>query len=185
MESQSESSERLILAAQAGDRAALEALLRLHRAGVYRYGLQVCRSSEDAEDAVQLTLWAATRSLSTFRRAASVTTWLFTIVHNYCHRLLHLGRRDISLEPFTFTLSDTRPLADDALDARKLQQLLADAVAELDPLSREAIVLRDIQGLTAPEAARALRITVPALKSRLHRGREQLRERIEAQLTPA
>ena len=80
-------SDHLLTAAQAGDPAALEELLRVHRATVFRYGLRVCKSTEDAEDAVQETLWAAARSIRNFRRAAAITTWLFTIVRNKCHRL--------------------------------------------------------------------------------------------------
>src|SRR3954471_3892327 len=80
--------ERLLSAAQRGDRAALEALLAQHRKTVFRYGLRYCASTEDTEDAVQQTLWAAARAIGNFRRAAAVTTWLFTIVRNKCHRLL-------------------------------------------------------------------------------------------------
>src|SRR5688572_18926126 len=71
--------DRLLADAQAGDARALEQLLRLHRKAVFRYGLRVCQSTEDAEDAVQETLWAATRAIGGFRGAAAVTTWLFAI----------------------------------------------------------------------------------------------------------
>src|SRR3954463_5389914 len=80
--------DRLLEAAQAGDQVALEALLAQHRKTVFRYGLRYCGSTEDTEDAVQETLWAASRAIGNFRRAAAVTTWLFTIVRNKCHRLL-------------------------------------------------------------------------------------------------
>lgn len=185
MGSRSESSEALLSAAQSGDSAALDALLQQHRAGIYRYGLHVCRTSEDAEDAVQLTLWAATRSIATFRRASSITTWLFTIVHNYCHRLLSRGRWSTSLEPFEAALADLRPLADEELAARQLGDLLGNALSQLEPQHREVIVLRDVQGFSAPEAADMLDISIPALKSRLHRGREQLRHLLESHFRPA
>lgn len=177
--------EELLAAAQGGDRVALEELLRQHRDGIYRYGLQVCRTTEDAEDAVQLTLWAATRSIGAFRRASAISTWLFTIVRNYCHRMLGHGRRETTLEPFDEVLPDARPLADEALDAQQVRELLVAALSQLEPLYREVIILRDVQGLTAPEAAEELDITIPALKSRLLRGREQLRQLIEAHLPSA
>lgn len=60
-----------LLAAQAGDAIAISRLLHANRHGVYRYGLQVCRTTEDAEDALQETLWAATRAIATFRGSAS------------------------------------------------------------------------------------------------------------------
>ncbi len=81
-------SDQLLVAAQAGDLRALDELLRLHRDTVFRYGLRFCRSTEDAEDAVQETLWAAARSIRGFRGASAITTWLFTIVRNNCHRML-------------------------------------------------------------------------------------------------
>ena len=78
-----------LLAAQAGDAAALSRLLQAHRNGVYRYGLQVCRTTEDAEDALQETLWAATRAIRTFRGAAtSIASWMFTIIRRECYRLI-------------------------------------------------------------------------------------------------
>src|SRR5215831_14696689 len=70
------SDAELLSAAQKGDRAALEALLAQHRKTVFRYGLRYCRSTEDTEDAVQETLWAAARAIGSFRGAAAVTTWL-------------------------------------------------------------------------------------------------------------
>ena len=63
--------DSLLAAAQAGDQVALGHILRAHHFGVYRYGLQVCRTTEDAEDALQETLWAATRAIKTFRGSAS------------------------------------------------------------------------------------------------------------------
>ena len=83
-----------LTAAQAGDLAALDRLITAHRQGVYRYGLHVCRTTEDAEDAVQETLWAATRALRTFRgTASSIASWLFTIVRRECLRLLEGHRK--------------------------------------------------------------------------------------------
>src|SRR5687768_18241484 len=83
----------LLTAAQAGNPRALEALLARHRNGVYRYGLHVCRTTEDAEDAVQEALWAATRAIKTFRGAASsIVSWMFTIVRRECYRLIEKHR---------------------------------------------------------------------------------------------
>src|SRR5262249_7048082 len=86
--------DALLVDAQAGDPVALNRILEQHRNGVYRYGLQVCRTTEDAEDAVQETLWAATRAIRTFRgTATSIASWLFTIVRNECFRLIDRHRR--------------------------------------------------------------------------------------------
>ncbi|MEW5852406.1 MAG: RNA polymerase sigma factor [Myxococcota bacterium] len=171
--------EQLLSAAQAGDQQALESLLALHRNGVYRYGMRVCRTTEDAEDAVQETLWAATRALKTFRgTAGSIAGWLFTIVRHRCYRMLDRWRRaeeaaDLPT-PFQSPLEDT-------VAAREQSRLLAEALARMDPRDRQVILLRDVEGLTAPEAAAALGISVGALKSRLHRARVTLREALQGE----
>lgn len=169
-----------LAAAQAGDLAALNRLVAAHRQGVYRYGLHVCRTTEDAEDAVQETLWAATRALHTFRgTASSIASWLFTIVRRECFRLLEGRRR----APADLHGTEDQLAADvvdpeDALARRRRTAQLATALATLDPIQREVILLRDIQELSAPEAAAVLGISIDALKSRLHRARVNLRERV-------
>lgn len=165
----------LLAAAQQGDSAALQALLAAHREIVFRYGLRFCRTTEDAEDAVQETLWAAARSVRKFRRAAAVTTWLFAIVRNNCLRLVRQHRGEPDLADVLPTLVDPRDLIEDQVAAEQVEAILAEAIARLDPDHREVVLLRDVQGLTAPEAAGRLSVSVRALKSRLHRARSELR----------
>jgi RNA polymerase sigma-70 factor (ECF subfamily) len=168
-------SEHLLDAAQRGDRAALEELLAQHRQTVFRYGLRYCGSTENTEDAVQETLWAAAKAIGNFRRAAAVTTWLFTIVRNKCHRLLFHEHDEADLADLLPRVPDPGRTPEDDLAARQIQHILAEALARLDANHREVLLLRDVEGLTAPEAAEKLGLTVQALKSRLHRAREQLR----------
>jgi RNA polymerase sigma-70 factor (ECF subfamily) len=172
--------DSILTAAQAGDRAALNALVRAHRQGVYRYGLQVCRTTEDAEDAVQETLWAATRALHAFRgTATSIASWMFTIVRRECLRLLEGHRRGhMGLEGAEDELPGDATDPENAVLARHRNELLADGLAALEPAHREVVLLRDIQELSAPEAAAKLGISVDALKSRLHRARVSLREHV-------
>jgi RNA polymerase sigma-70 factor, ECF subfamily len=165
----------LLAAAQQGDLAALQAVLAAHREVVFRYGLRFCRTTEDAEDAVQETLWAASRSIGKFRRAAALTTWLFAIVRNACHRLVRQHRGKEDLADVLPTLADPRALIEDEVAAQQVEAMLADAVARLPADHREVVLLRDVEGLTAPEAAVRLSISVRALKSRLHRARAELR----------
>jgi RNA polymerase sigma-70 factor (ECF subfamily) len=173
-------SDVLLAAAQLGDRRALERLLLLHRDTVFRYGLRYCRTTEDAEDAVQETLWAAARSIRTFRRAASVTTWLFTIVRNNCRRLLFHRHQASDLAGVLPQLVDPSASAEDEAASRDVRRILASALTQLDAAHREVLLARDVEGLTAPEAAQRLGVSVQALKSRLHRAREQLRSRVQA-----
>lgn len=165
----------LLSAAQRGDAAALEALLAAHREIVFRYGLRYCRTTEDAEDAVQETLWAAARSIRKFRRTAAATTWLFAIVRNTCHRFLRQHRGEQDLADVLPTLASPHDLVEDQVATQQVEAILAAAISKLDADHREVILLRDVQGFTAPEAAVRLSISVRALKSRLHRARLELR----------
>ena len=174
--------DTVLAAAQAGDRAALNRLVADHRQGVYRYGLRVCGTTEDAEDAVQEALWAATRAIGRFRGgASSIVSWLFTIVRRECLRLVERNRRaprglDEGLEN---ELRDDTADPRDLIAARRRAELLAQALSEVDPGHREVLLLRDIQELSAPEAAARLGISIDALKSRLHRARVSLRARVQ------
>jgi RNA polymerase sigma-70 factor, ECF subfamily len=168
----------LLSAAQNGDPAALEAVLTAHRTVVFRYGLRFCKTTEDAEDAVQETLWVAARSIKTFRRAAAITTWLFTIVRNTCHRLARQHRSNQDLADVLPSLAEPGELLEDQIAAEQLEKILATGIARLRPEHREVILLRDVEGLTAPEAAARLSVSVRALKSRLHRARAELRNHL-------
>lgn len=170
----------LLIAAQAGDVAALNRLIAAHRQGVYRFGLQVCRTTEDAEDAVQETLWAATRAIRAFRgTASSIASWLFTMVRRECLRLIDRHRRrPEGLGGHEDDLPGDVPDPEDALAVQRRTEVLAQALAALEPLHREVVLLRDIQGMSAPKAAEQLGISVDALKSRLHRARVSLREHV-------
>lgn len=170
----------LLDAARAGDHAALNQLIASHRHGVYRFGLQVCRTTEDAEDAVQETLWAATRAIRSFRgTATSIASWLFTIVRRECLRLIDGHRRAASgLDGREDHLPGDLVDPEDAIAMQRRTELLAEALAGLDPIHREVVLLRDIQEMSAPEAAAQLGISVDALKSRLHRARANLRDHV-------
>jgi RNA polymerase sigma-70 factor (ECF subfamily) len=174
-----------LLSAQAGDAAALTRLLDTHRHGVYRYGLQVCRTTEDAEDALQETLWAATRAITTFRGAASsVVSWMFTIIRRECYRLIDRHRETpLSVNGLEDEASPG-PGPDETFAGRRRAETLAAALLALDPVHREVILLRDIEELSAPQAAARLGISVQALKSRLHRARVSLRDHVLAGRRP-
>jgi RNA polymerase sigma-70 factor (ECF subfamily) len=175
--------EQMLTCARAGDRHAIEALLSRHRAAVFRYGRQVCPTMADAEDAVQDALWAATQAIRAFRGAAgSILSWLFTIVRRHCYRVL--ARLETAEEATATAVPEAVVQAspEEKLAARHQRAAIATALAALEPLHREVILLRDIEGLTAPEAAARLGVSIDAVKSRLHRARSRLREEVASRL---
>lgn len=173
--------------ARTGDREALEDLLRRHQRRVYRFGLKMCRDPEDAKDVLQETLLAVARTVKDFRGAASVSTWLYTIARSFCmkkrRRSKFAPEQEESLETRApgeeaRQVADPGRPADDELAGRQIEAALEQAIGDLEPIYREVLVLRDIEGLTAPEVAQVMGLTVEAVKSRLHRARLTVRERV-------
>jgi RNA polymerase sigma-70 factor (ECF subfamily) len=177
---------RLLEAARAGDAAALDTLLTRYQPRIYRFGMKMCRRPEDAADVLQDTLLAMARGLRDFRGASSVSTWLYTIARSYCikkrRRSKFAPERELSLEAEARDevggLADPRRRPDETLEARRLEEALARSIASLDPKYRDVLVLRDVEGLPASEVAQVMGLTIEAVKSRLHRARASVRERV-------
>lgn len=176
----------LVERAREGDRDALEALLQAVAPSIHRFGLRMCRNVHDAEDVLQDTLINIASHLSSFEGRSSLSSWVFALTRSACAR----KRRGLKNRPGVSDehLAEAPDLAPTP-EARAADQELASALSgALDGLSddhREVILLRDVEGLSAPEAASSLGITVDALKSRLHRAREALRMALRPMLEPA
>lgn len=106
---------------------------------------------------------------------------MFTIIRRECYRLIDRHRDAPILRDSMDDEASSGPTPDEELLDRRRAELLTDALSALDPIHREVILLRDIEELSAPEAAARLGISVQALKSRLHRARVSLRDRVLAE----
>jgi RNA polymerase sigma-70 factor (ECF subfamily) len=176
----------LLEAARRGDREALESLLARHQAQIYRYGMKMCRDPEAAKDVLQDTLLAMARSVRDFRGASSLSTWLYTIARSFClkqrRKAKSGGGGERSLETDAAReaarLVDPSKSPDDALAGSEVERAVEQAIAGLKPADREVLILRDVEGLSAAEAAEVLGVSVDAVKSRLHRARLVLRARV-------
>jgi RNA polymerase sigma-70 factor (ECF subfamily) len=166
------SEAELLAAAQRGERAAMEALLARYERPIYRFGLRMCGNEEDAREVLQETLVAAFRHLTTFRGQAALSTWLFQIARSFCIKTRRHVRPSEALDEDT---AAAEPAPDVRTHAREIGAVVAAALGALSPEQREAVVLRDVEGLSAEEAAAVVGVEVGALKSRLHRGRIELR----------
>jgi RNA polymerase sigma-70 factor (ECF subfamily) len=188
----------LLSAARAGDRRALEELLQRHQRRVFRFGLRMCGEEERAKDVLQETLLAAARGIGDFRGASSVSTWLYTIARSFCIKSRRASKfapehvESIERSSRATEVPDARRSPEEDAAGKQVERALREAIAALDPIYREALVLRDVEGLSAPQVAEVLGITVEAVKSRLHRARLAVRERVApalgvapAALTPA
>jgi RNA polymerase sigma-70 factor, ECF subfamily len=157
----------LVAAAQAGDPHAFEALIRRHHGAVYRVALRMLGSELDAEDAAQEALVQAWRALPTFRGESAFSTWLYRIVTNRC---LKARAASHPVQPLLDVMdSDSDPA--EALAQSERLHALARNVLALPAEQRAALVLRELEGLSYEQIARALDVTVPAVKGRIHRAR--------------
>lgn len=160
----------LIEAACAGDERALSQLLSVCQPDLKRFARRTCANSEDAEDAVQVALWQLHRKIGTLGTVAAFATWLFRIVERECYRIFRRSSAGDALsEPTSVELAAPQIPTDLRLDLTK-------AIAALPEAYRVALVLRDVEELTAPEVAASLGVSVEAVKSRLHRARAMVRE---------
>jgi RNA polymerase sigma-70 factor (ECF subfamily) len=180
---------RLLEAARSGDGKALEVLLQRHQPRLYRFARRLCRNPADAEDVLQESLLAAARGIGRFRGASSLSTWLYTIARSHCikkHRRRRRWPSEISLEEAQGARDrpDAAPDPEATLEARRLQHALERAIAGLDRPYREVLILRDVEGLTAPEVAAVTGLSVAAVKSRLHRARARVREELAPLIAP-
>jgi len=170
------SDAELITAARGGDRAAIDELLTRYEPSIYRFGLRMCGDEEAAHEVLQETLLAAFRHLPGFRGDAALSTWLFQIARSFCIKERRRHRPTSSLdEPSRAELVDPAPSPDARTHAREIGEALSRAIAKLAPEQREVLILRDVEGLSAEQAAAIVGVEVGALKSRLHRARMALR----------
>lgn len=165
----------LIAAARTGDRHAIDELLARHEQQIYRFGLRMCGDEESAREVLQETMLAAFRHLPGFRGDAALSTWLYQIARSFCIKERRGSAPTTALDE---QLPDREPSVDAQVHAKQIGERLAAAIRTLPHEQREALVLRDVEGLTAEEAAGVVGIEVRALKSRLHRARVALRERL-------
>jgi RNA polymerase sigma-70 factor (ECF subfamily) len=160
-------------------------LLERHEPAIWRFGLKICRDPEDAKDVLQETMLAAARTAAGFRGASSIPTWLFAIARSFCiKKRRHSGLapdRPLSIDDAPMGATELRsggPTPDDAAATKELAEALERAIQELEPSQREVLVLRDVEGFSAPDVADVVGIGVQAVKSRLHRARVALRDRL-------
>jgi RNA polymerase sigma-70 factor (ECF subfamily) len=166
----------LVAAARDGDRAAVDELLARYEPNIYRFGLRMCGNEDAAREVLQETLLAAFRYLPGFRGDAALSTWLYQIARSFCVKVRRGQHPTRPLdEDGAAELVDPAPLPDARAHAREIGEALSHAIALLPPEQREVLILRDVEGLRAEEAAEVIGIEVGALKSRLHRARMALR----------
>ncbi len=174
--------KRLLVAARSGDAAALRDLVQRATAPAWRWSAGFCRNPEDAADLAQDVLVTLLRSLSRFRGDASLSTWIYVVARRACARRQRRAGRQSSLDApdhaHLLEHADPSPGPASRLDRRRLAARLEDAIASLPAAQRAVLVMRDVEGLSAREVGKVLGLGERAVKSRLHRARSALREKL-------
>ena len=173
----------LVRLAQEGDLDAFAEIVGRHERRLRIVLLRVLDDTRDVEEAVQDTFVQAWRNLDRYRAEAALFTWLYRIGVNAA--LARTRRKQHPTTDLDSLPAEGAPhvardvLPEPSAEANDLRARVLGALAQLPFAYREAVVLRDLAGLSNDEVATALDVSLPAAKSRIHRGRLQLRDLLE------
>lgn len=183
--------------ARTGDREAFEQLVLSHQRRTFNVAYRMLGDYDEALDLTQEVFVQAHRSLGQFRGEARFGSWLLAIAVNQCrNRLKHWKRRARSKHDSLSApvgeegsglqreLPDPGATAFEALAGRQLEELVSEEMKHVDEEYRTVLVLRELQGVAYDEIARMLVVPIGTVKSRLHRGRTELRELLRRRLSP-
>ena len=177
---------------QAGDAEAFDVLVTRHSADVYALLFRLTENSEESADLTQETFLSALKAIQKFRGDADLKTWLFRIAINESRNRFRWWKRrnrqnTVSIDervgetekPLSETFSSRTPNPEENTLRQEREKVLKKALFSLPDIFREAIILCDIEGLSYEEIAQALEINIGTVKSRIARGRDELRRKLE------
>ena len=186
---------QLIERLQARDEAAVHELAERYGSRIYQLALRQMKNREDAEEVTQDVLMKVYRKIGAFRGDSALSSWIYRITFNTAMsklRTAKLARVAQQREPYRNRddeneqkrairePADWSSMPDEELLRAQLRRAVVAAIQELPEIYRVPVVLRDIEGLSTEEASTRLHVKDQTLKSRLHRGRLMLRERLQA-----
>ena len=182
------SDEILIEKVKSSDNSAFEKLVKKYEKKIYNLAFRLTGKSEDASDILQETFLKAYHSLGDFRGEANFSTWLYRIALNIAlmKKRKEKGKIFEPIESKLFTpegeltkeIPDWSNNPEAEIENKELRKILTETLSSLPDDYRTVLILRDIQGLSNKEVSEILKISIPAVKSRLHRARLFLRDRI-------
>ena len=176
-----------------GDGSAVNDLANLYGSKIYHLAFRYMKNREDAEEVVQDVLLKVYQKIAAFRGDAALSSWIYRITFNTAMSRLRSTKFTRPAEVERPASDDTAfpesgrsrrdvadwsSMADDEVFRSELRRKLVRAVLDLPAIYRAPVVLRDIQGFSTEEASAILRVKDQTLKSRLHRGRMILRDRL-------
>jgi RNA polymerase sigma-70 factor (ECF subfamily) len=168
----------LLAALRRGDPEAFERLVRAYQHRVFGVALRMLGSRGEAEEIAQEVFLRVHRSVGGFRGAAKLSTWLYAIASRLCLNRLRAPERRRRGEAAWERVANGHANPGARLEAAELEDALRRAIAALDEERRIVVILRDLEGLAYEEIAAALGLPLNTVRSRLHRARMELKERL-------
>lgn len=181
------SDRELIQEFRKGDQDSFEELVSRYSNKVFSLATRLTRNNEDAEEVLQDVFTTVHRKIARFEGKSSFSSWLYRVTVNAAFMKLRKRRQDqsVSLEDIvqqSQTVSALRSPESAFVDSQSIRnemlEALEQAIRKLPDDYRPVFILRDVDGLTSREVSRILDLSVPAVKSRLHRSRLMLRRRL-------
>lgn len=184
---------RLVEALRSGSERAYEELINRFQQPVYTLAVRLLNDPAEAFDVVQEVFLKVFRNIGSFRGQSSLKTWMYRITVNEAHNarrwFFRHRRREVELDTgpedshnWKETIPDRSRSPFDAAVDREQQLMIEAALEKVNPIFREAVVLRDITDLSYEEIADVLGVSLGTVKSRILRGREALREELAGSL---
>jgi len=169
----------LIRRVAAGESDLFETLVLAHQKSVYNLCLRMLGNEQDALDASQEAFFRAWRGLASFRGGSRFSVWLYRLASNVCLDMLRKrpAAPDLSMtgeDDETLPIPDGRYMPETELEKKELREAVARALDRLPPDFRQAVVLRDVSGLSYEEIARVTGLEAGTVKSRIFRARRKL-----------
>jgi len=186
---QAETDEQLVRKSQEDNERAFGELVSRYESKVYSLALKMVRNPEDAEDVLQDTFLRAYRGIKSFKGNSTFSTWIYRITANSA--LMRLRKRqlptvsidDADEREAPINIADWAPGPVEQILNQETQAAMTEAIEALPPEFRQVFVLRDIEELSNAEVAEILDLSVAAVKSRLHRARLKVRNRLATYFT--
>ena len=180
----------LVRGIKAGEDSAFEKMVERYHARVYSLAYGVLRNPEDAEEATQDAFWTLYRKIGTFDESKKFFSWFYRVALNAAYSRAR-RRPSIPTTPieermprfssdghFALDVPDWSVAIEDEASARELAAKAGEFIAELPPAYRDVIWMYDVEEISSADIAETLEISIPAFKSRLHRARLYVRQRL-------
>lgn len=185
----------IVRSAKGGDREAYEELVRRHQRRAFNVAYRILGDYEEALDTTQEAFLQAYRALARFREESRFSHWLLTITVNLCRNRIKYWKRRARSRTYSIDapircedsdvqpdLPDPSPTALEDLASRQGSEIIREEMMALDEEFRTVLVLRELQEMSYEEIAGILGVAAGTVKSRLHRGRSELRGRLRERL---